>query len=431
MKMSFVRNDVVHAPEAPAQVEVRTATPRSFPIGRVALLVVGLLVIFAGVYWLLTRGAIYSYGVVATGVEVFHAPVRSRVVSVHAEPGDRVVADTVLCVLVSDDGQTELKEAQEILGQQRGILETVKAQEQATFADPAVEMRDLETAGSRVRELGRHILSASRSHAASRVQAQGEVDRWSRQVTHSRSLLSERDRRLAATRTLLAAGAALPAEVDAEVLAAGAARFDLAEAEAQLASAVAAQEAERQRQEDELASLDEALALGRTHQEGLSSLYQRARIELERERGRGLENIQSRIAGLEARVANLRKLAGPTEVRALADGVVTEVFVTNGSNVPKDAELLTLSGTGKLWINAFVPPDRASELRLQAPVMVYPTTGVAALRGKVTAGGGIEYKVHAALRDRITDPSAIYVRIDLDVAKPDLIPGNVVRVVIR
>ena len=148
-------------------------------------------------------------------------------------------------------------------------------------------------------------------------------------------------------------------------------------------------------------------------------------------RSRGIENIHSRIAGLEARVGNLRKLAGPTEIRALADGVVTEVFVTDGSNVPKDAELMSVSGTGKLWINAFVPPQRAQDLHIGAAVIVYPTTSVPGIPGKVTAGGGIQYKVHPSLVDRINEHSAIYVRIDLDQPKPDLIPGNVVKVVIR
>jgi multidrug resistance efflux pump len=431
MKMSFARNGLVQVPVSPEQHAMRAARPRPLPMGRIALAVAAVAAVAALGWWLLDRTTIYSYGVVATGVEMFHAPVRSRVVSVHVEPGDRIAADSVLCVLVSDDAQTELKEAQETLAQQRGILETMLAQEHAAFEDPAVELRDLENARARLQELERNADAGAAAREGAAERQRQEIERLTRQVAFRDGVIGDRAQRLAAVRALRQDGAALPAEEEEASAAERLARYERDDAKSQLDATIAAQEAEQARQHHEEESARAAVALGRSYVETLTALYARARAELERVRIRGLENIRSRIAGLEARAANLKKLAGPTEVRALADGVVTEVFVTDGSNVPKDAELMSVSGTGKLWINAFVPPERARDLHVNAAVTVYPTTGVHGLAGRVTAGGGIQYKVHPSLRDRITDPSAVYVRIDLDGSKPDLIPGNVVRVVIR
>jgi multidrug resistance efflux pump len=431
MKMTFVRSGFVQAPVSAEQETMRAARPTPVPIGRIAAAVAAIALLCILAYWLLAGGGIYSYGVVATGVEVFHAPVRSRVVSVHVEPGDRIAADTVLCVLVSDDAQAELKEAQEGLTQQRGILETMLEQKNAAFDDPAVELRDLENARARLREIELRAEAAAKSRASSEAAQEQEVARLTRQLAFRETLVADRARRLGEVRALRQAEAALPAEEQAADESERQARYERDDAKAQLDAAVAlrAADAERQRREEE--SNHQALEVGKGYVETITALYQRARGELERIRSRGVENIRSRILGLEARVANLRKLAGPTEVRALADGVVSEVFVADGSNVPKDAELMSVSGTGKLWINAFVPPERARDLHLDAKVTVYPTTGVEGIPGKVTAGGGIQYKVHPSLRDRISAPSAVYVRIDLEQPKPDLIPGNVVRVVIR
>ncbi len=431
MKLTFAPNAKQQAPVSPEQTAMKAARPHPLPMGKILLAALALALIAMLAWWLYDRENIYSYGVVATGVEVFHAPVRSRVVSVHAEPGDRVAADTVLCVLVSDDAQTELKEAQEILVQQRGILETMVEQKQAAFDDPAVEMRDLEGARSRLNELQRHAETTTRERETTAARQKQEIERLTRQVSFRDGLVEERGKRLAVVQALLAQGAALPAEEEEAQKAERLSLYERDDAKAQLAGALAAQEAENARQAREEEADKAAVEVGKGYVDTLTTLYAQARVELQRIRERGLDNIRSRIAGLEARVANLRKLAGPTEVRALADGVVTEVFVTDGSNVPKDAELMSVSGTGKLWINAFVPPERARDLHLKAQVTVYPTTGVHGIPGRITAGGGIQYKVHPSLRDRITDPSAVYVRIDLDVPKPDLIPGNVVRVVIR
>lgn len=431
MKMSFVRNGHVQPAVSPVQESMRQARPQPVPIGRIVIGAVAVMLVISVLWWFLSGAGIYSYGVVATGVEVFHAPVRSRVLSVHVEPGDRIAADTVLCVLVSDDGTTELKEAQEVLGQQRGILETMLEQQHAAFDDPAVELRDLENARARLRELELRGEGLSKTRLSRESENVQERDRLARQLAFREAVVVDRAKRLTEVKALRQVEAALPVEEVITFEAERLAIFERDDAKAQLeaATVLAANDAKRLQLEEE--SGGEAVKAGKAYVDKISALYELARGELERIRSRGLENIRSRITSLEARVANLRKLAGPTEVRALADGVVTEVFVTDGSNVPKDAELMSVSGTGKLWINAFVPPERATDLRLGAEVMVYPTTGVTGIPGKVTAGGGIQYKVHPSLRDRITDPSAVYVRIDLDQPKPDLIPGNVVRVVIR
>ncbi len=401
MKMSFAPSGHTRPIVAPEQIAMRAARPRRLPVLRILIIAVVVALIGMGCYLLLGRSRISSYGVVASGVEMFHAPVRSRVVSVHVEPGDRVAADTVLCVLVSDDSQAELKEAQEALTQQRGILDTVVAQQKASFEDPAEELRDLEGARAKFQESSRHLEQVLAAIHDDDVRLRQDEERLTRELRFDERALADATRHLQQVRDLRLVEAALPSEEEAAARVEREAAFARAGARQQLDTLAANREILAKRHQGDEAAARDALALESAYVDKLTLLYRHTHEEMENARVQGIKNIGSRILGLEARVANLKKLAGPTEVRSLADGVVTEVLVTDGSNVAKDAELMSVSGTAKLWINAFVPPDRARDVHLNALATVYPSTGVPALAGKVTAGGGIQYKVHPSLRDRI------------------------------
>ena len=65
-----------------------------------------------------------------------------------------------------------------------------------------------------------------------------------------------------------------------------------------------------------------AVALARGYLDQLEATYRQAKELRQKERTRGIENIRSRLTSLEARIAHLRTLAGPTEVRALAESLV-------------------------------------------------------------------------------------------------------------
>ena len=183
--------------------------------------------------------------------------------------------------------------------------------------------------------------------------------------------------------------------------------------------------------QQDIAANEAAVAGAQRAVTALEKAYEVARELRNHEKERGIANIRSRVVALEARTSHLRALAGPTEVRALADGVITEVVVTEGSKIPTDGMIMSMTGTGKSWVTAFVPPNRAKDIVLGHEVSIYPTTDNQPIVGKITAGGGIQHKVPPVLRDYISDASAVYVRIDLDPNATMLIPGNIVRVVMR
>lgn len=381
MRLSFTPEDRTQAAVAPHQIELRRSRPRRYPIGRWLLGIAALVALAVVGWWWLTATRIYSYGVVETGFEVFHAPVRSRVSSVLVGPGDRVKADQVLYVLASEDGQAQLTVTEQELSQQRRILEGALAERDVLFEDPAQELRDLGEARARF-------------------------------ARHEQALASAR----------------LGAEIAKEAYERMRGLYEL---EAATAAEVRAAEVALRHAEQEQVARTAAVADAGKDVAALERAYEGARALRNQEKERGIANIRSRIAALEARTAHLRTLAGPTEVRALADGVVTEVVVTEGSKVPADGMIMSMAGTGKAWVTAFVPPGRAKDIVLGREVTIYPSSNDTPVVGKVTAGGGIQHKVPPALRDRITDPSAVYVRIDLDPNAVGLIPGNVVQVVMR
>ncbi|HYE05573.1 MAG TPA: HlyD family efflux transporter periplasmic adaptor subunit [Planctomycetota bacterium] len=431
MRLRFQPEDVTSPAVTAEQRQMRAATPRYFPVAGVFAALVAAMALAFGLWALLTAGRVASFGMVATGAEVFHAPVLSVVEEVRVEPGDRVEADQVLYVLTSDSARSELDGVTESLAQERRVLEVALAQRETLFEDPVQELRDVTAARARLDELG---LSVERARAAAEDAAARraeELARAERHVELARVMASDRERRAAAAVKLAAQGAALADEVQRADEAAQRARLELADAIGERDRLAA--EVPRGARVDaaEVAARDEARDLAERTLDQLEASYVEVKRLREMEKERGIENIRSRVAALETRGTHLRKLAGPTEIRALADGVVTEVLVSAGSTVPRDGVVMSVSGTGKVWINAFIPPERARDVKIGDEVAVYPTTGVAELTGKVTAGGGIQYRIPTALSDRISSPSAVYVRVDLDATQPDLIPGNVVKLVIR
>ena len=431
MKLSFSPVDRVQAPVVPDQIELRHAQPPHYPIGR-WLVGVGIAILaMIGGWWWLTSIRVYSYGVVETGFEVFHAPIRSRVSSVLVGPGDRVKADQVLYVLVSDDGQAQLTVTEEELSQQRRILEGALAEREALFEDPAQELRDLGEARLRLTASERGLIGLKTASAITVDRLQAEAETASRRSEFLAEGRASAAAALARLRELLDLEAANASEVRSSEEVLRQAQHLAVDAQADAERMAERASAAAQAAQQELAAHEAAVTDAKHAVASLENAYAVARDLRNHEKERGIANIRSRLVALEARTSHLRTLAGPTEVRALADGVITEVVVTEGSKIPSDGMIMSMTGTGKSWVTAFVPPNRAKDIVLGHEVSIYPTTDNQPIVGKITAGGGIQHKVPPVLRDYISDASAVYVRIDLDPNATMLIPGNIVRVVMR
>ena len=431
MKMSFSPPGRQQEAVSPEQVEVRLAVPPRNPAVRITVVVLVVLTLLIAVVWWWRSLRVYTYGVITTGMEAFHAPVRSRILSVYVEPGDRIKADQALYLLVSEDAAAEMKESQELLAQESRKLEVALAQEQSLFEDPIQELRDLDAANLRIKFLEADAARQALRRQSEAIQLEAEASAAENLAQHLQGVATQRRSQLERIMRLAEADAATPDQVRLAEEAANEVTYQAEAAQDTVNRLQAAAKRAAVLSEAEEASLENDRSLAQGYLAELQLTYADARGLRVKERTRGIENIRSRITSLESRTAHLRTLAGPTEIRSLADGVVTEVLASEGSNIPKDGMILTVAGTGKVWINAFVAPERATEVVVGDDVMVYPTTGSKPLRGKVTASGGIQYKVHASLSTRITDISAVYVRIDLDEVDPELIPGNVASVVIK
>jgi len=431
MKMSFSPPGRQQEAVSPEQVEVRLAVPPRNPAVRITVVVLVVLTLLIAVVWWWRSLRVYTYGVITTGMEAFHAPVRSRILSVYVEPGDRIKADQALYLLVSEDAAAEMKESQELLAQESRKLEVALAQEQSLFEDPIQELRDLDAANLRIKFLEADAARQALRRQSEAIQLEAEASAAENLAQHLQGVATQRRSQLERIMRLAEADAATPDQVRLAEEAVNEVTYSAEAAQDTVNRLQAAAKRAAVLSEAEEASLENDRSLAQGYLAELQLTYADARGLRVKERTRGIENIRSRITSLESRTAHLRTLAGPTEIRSLADGVVTEVLASEGSNIPKDGMILTVAGTGKVWINAFVAPERATEVVVGDDVMVYPTTGSKPLRGKVTASGGIQYKVHASLRTRITDISAVYVRIDLDEVDPELIPGNVASVVIK
>ena len=431
MKLSFSPADRVQAPVVADQVELRHAKPRQYPIGRWLAGVALAILVMMGGWWWLTSNRIYSYGVVETGFEVFHAPIPSRVSSVMVGPGDRVKADQVLYVLESDDGHAQLTVTEEELSQQRRILEGALAEREVLFEDPAQELRDLGEARRRLESSERELTGNKTASVTTVNGLQAEAEAAASRAKFLADSRASAEAALARVRALRDLDAANASEVRAgeEALRQAQHLADDEQAHAERLAARATAAAQTAQQD---LVVNEAAAEGSKRAvAALEKAYEVARNLRNQEKERGIANIRSRVVALEARTSHLRTLAGPTEVRALADGVITEVVVTAGSKLPADGMIMSMTGTGKAWVTAFVPPNRAKDIVLGHEVTIYPTTDNQPIVGKITAGGGIQHKVPPVLRDYINDASAVYVRIDLDPNATMMIPGNIVRVVVR
>jgi multidrug resistance efflux pump len=380
--------------------------------------------------WLVVSGGpVRTYGVVSSATELLYAPIRSRVVSLHVEPGDRIAPDALLYVLVSDDAQAELVEASERRSRAQRDLDAAMAA--ITSVDDQHGLIDLRLADDR---------RDSAERRRTEVRAECCIAGWRRRQALTAAVLQRERRCIALTKHVQALseirrlgdlGAATRAEIAATEDALAEARIDAGASTAGIHRACAADCRETAIAAAAIASVEAQLAQAGAFHDDLVRMQAAERDRRRAAATMHAENLRSELAASDARVAYLRTLAGPTEVRALNDGVVMDVAATVGSTVPKDGMILSIAGGGRSWVAAYVSSTEATRVALGRRAWIERPDGGGRVAGRVTAGGGLEYKVHPALRDRIADFSAVYVRVDLECPHAGLIPGNVVRVVIE
>lgn len=429
MRISYRDGGGQQAAVHPSQTDLFHARPDRSRAPLLLLVVLGVALLAGGGAWWYQSSRVHTYGVVTTGMELFHAPIRSTMMAIHVEPGDRVTADQLLYVLSSEEAAAELEQVRAELDGERQQLASIR--ERVGIDPDPQRARDLRAATDRGDQARRALAQLEADRRRDELVHAGELTRIDERLALAAGEAELLQRQLTGAKRLLQHGAATPSEVarlESDLAAATHRREELGASRATLRELRTAAQARYQADRDELRSAIEAAD---AHRLALGADYEAVSQRREIQRTQAVAHTETRIAGLEAKVNHLAQLAGPTEVRALADGVVMEIAVSVGSTVARDGIIMSVAGTGKSWISAFVEAEDAESIDIGRAARIYPTAGGGPLAGRVTAGGGLEYKVHPSLRGRIDSFSAVYTRIDLDDSSHSLIPGNVVEVVLE
>ncbi len=140
------------------------------------------------------------------------------------------------------------------------------------------------------------------------------------------------------------------------------------------------------------------------------------------------EALKSAVTAAEARLDRTRREAGPTEYRALFDGIVQELNLSKGATVESGILLVAIASKERITIDAYVPASRAAGVKAGSPARIYPPGRATPVYGRVMSSASAESTVPKALQAYMPDtPTAAIIRIEpAEVA--GFTPGGVVRV---
>ena len=177
-------------------------------------------------------------------------------------------------------------------------------------------------------------------------------------------------------RLALAAARADRAQADAErrLLAAGSRREDVAEAEAQLERA----QADLRGAQEDLARMEKLLASGsgtdksrddaRTRRDMAAAGVEAARERLHKLRAGARpeekDGAAARVAGADARIAQLEQQIADAVVKSPVDGIVTEKLVERGELVTRGTGLVVVSELARPWLTVYLPEPDLGRIRL-------------------------------------------------------------------
>ena len=427
MKLSFRRGDAAQPAVKPLQGEMRQAKPRKYPIF-INLVRGAVIAGLAWGAWSLVRGTrIHSYGIVGADSTVYTAPVASHLDALYVGVGQRVGAGDALYVLVSDDARAELVAARAARLQQQTALDALIASLQQGNDATLDDVRSLQAASAAWRAVEAAHAGAIRDAqvaGAARARAQASATpEWERAVLIA-AAAKRKAEDLGVLVRLEAASVADHARAELEAhLARLSADATRAHVDALQREAAAAQAADIR----ELLRLEADLRLARSGHDTLAEVVDRQAQNRSRQRTDDLAIQRSRLAGSDERIAYLARLAGPTEVRARADGVVMALAGSEGTGLAAGAEAMTLLGTGGMWIDGYVPIGRLDDLSAYTRAeIIDPATG-AVIPATIASDRPVVVVIPAAVRRQLHDePSAVRIRI-LPQTQVSLVPGSVVR----
>lgn len=387
MRIQFRQPDLPQEAVSPVQGAMRHArTPRISLLTFLAP-VVFFLALGYGVYLLLYSGKVYTYGIVASHTETFAAPYAGKVTKTAAERGRRVHKGDLLFRLEPLASTSGSSEPAGKLQEELAALEKSRAEEQA---------QRIQVAEAEVKRQEALLREETARQEHAKQSAQLEVERL-------RTMVAQRQDRLAKTQRLKDLEAGIQADVDTAARELEMARFDL-----------------RQAQTD--------ATLAQQPMESAQAALTRAQAELEQARTTRPANLA--IERLQLEMAQQVRELEPVEYAAPMDGIVLDLTVGEGSVVAAGNTLISVAAVDKVWIDAYVEVKHLADLRLDTPVRVFAPGESQAMEGRISEMPSTIIRIPPELQYEFGSVfSAGYLRVETATSEA-LIPGAVVHVVI-
>ncbi|GMW03956.1 MAG: hypothetical protein AMXMBFR84_50900 [Candidatus Hydrogenedentota bacterium] len=388
MKLRFDKHVAAQPVVSQAQLRTRTTPHRKLPIFRALVLtLIGLGLGFTMYqYWRLRN--IYTYGIVSAQTDFISAPRVGTIESLTIQRGQWVKKGDLLCSFHPQVSPQEREAEQALLESIGKVAESVEKEQANRVAQAAAEVERLKRLYDEEAVFRNHAIDFARI-----------------EVAKLSDLYEQKKKRMVKYTQLVELDAAVQSDVET------------AKNEASMA----------------LRSLEQAqseLALAEARMLPNDADITKAKLELER--------VQNAAASPELTIERAKfalefssKLREPIEFHAPFDGMVLEVHTTDGALVTDGKPLISLTATSGVWIDAYVPVDKAIEVATGRPVHVYVPGSDDPILGQITVSPGAAVRVPEILRDSMPRlQTAVLTRVNLD-SSHNLFPGTIVRLVLR
>ncbi|WP_300673308.1 HlyD family efflux transporter periplasmic adaptor subunit [Desulfoluna sp.] len=404
MKISFREGGTSQKPVTPAQVEMKGHQRKKVPVGKailICVLVVGGL--FIG-YALYTRNTLYTYGIVSGDTAPVTAWFPTEIQTVFVAKGAVVKKGEVLFTQVSTEGEAQLKAAEVALhGKMRqyelmaGARLPVAGEDTGEGSDALTNERELLDLKQQGTAIARDRLRSEARYEQSRLKTLYEA----KKERHEN--LQKLYRLDAATR-----------------------------------SQVTAAETEKKLRYNEY-------LLARDHYNQVLKANRIAKAEAQKE-GRKLESILRRdsiktqtdvqvlLSEIETARAHLNQLQtryGSASYKAPFDAIITDLRVTSGSVLNTGDTILTSASLTHLWADVYVDARDASLFTKEKEILLYSEGSNQSVPGKISTQGTVQLRVPPLLSEKMPNiSSAVYFHVLFE-NKGQMLPGNIVKVVVR
>ncbi|NRA39743.1 MAG: efflux RND transporter periplasmic adaptor subunit [Planctomycetes bacterium] len=427
MKFSFTRPDKRQQSVHQAQENFKNARPEKLPIARFLMIGAGVILLLALIYTWWASNHIYATGVVSSQTDTYNSPTLSRIGDVLVQPGDVVSEGQDLYELISDEAKIQYEQVEELIHQQKNMLKGVDPKHPIlSLLYDQSHIQSLHAAQLNIDAISNHIEKSERKKSLNIEDRKTlrDISVLQKQVIHYKQITDEKKKNLDDLEYLFKLDAATARDVQNARRDSGSAAIDFDSAQTSLKQLEEGMLNNRQDRILDLTLLHKQQANADAHYQTLKSRFDvLAQQECDR--------ITSEIKRLTIRSEKFQEEAGPKMYYARNAGVVGEIPSSTGSVVQDGSLIMNIATTGTIWIDAYIPTDRAQLLDESESVSIISRTHNKRFKGK-HSGGGLEVNVPKIIYN--IDKSmirAIHVRVSIRGSRGKLKPGNIVDVIFR